>query len=179
MARTRGVRHSQSDRGFALLDLILVVTILGIVTAVAVQANSSDALRVDAAARAIAADLTEAQSMAIETGEPCGILFDTARNRYAFAGDDGALLAVSEAGLKLKVGLLAADVDRLVTSATAGDTGLSPVTLTAATFDGSALIVFGPDGAPRASGFAEVALGPAVLRVRVQAATGRITITAP
>lgn len=166
-------------RGFALLDLILVVTILGIVTAVAVQMSSTDGLRVDVAARGIAADLAEAQSMAIQTRQPCGILFDTARNRYAFAGDDGALLSVSEGVLRVKVGLAAVDVDRLVAAETAGERGLAPVTLTAATFGGSSLILFDPDGVPRASGYAEVALGTAVLRIRVQAPAGRITITAP
>lgn len=165
--------------GFSFVDLMLVVAILGIVTAVGVQVFDTDERRLDGAARALVADLLEAQGLAIETRVPFGVAFDLARNRAEFVVADGTLVATAETSLRLIAGLDAGAVDRLVAAQTSAHTGFGVVTLTAANFGGQNRVVFGTDGTPQNGGAVDLRLGAFQLRVRVQSATGRVVVTAP
>ena len=60
-----------------------------------------------------------------------------------------------------------------------GDPGLGSVELASADFGGGTDLIFDPDGSPRNSGMVQIQVGTEVLRVRVQAGTGRIVITEP
>ncbi len=165
--------------GFSFVDLMLVVAILGIVTAVGVQTFDTDERRLDAAARAIEADLLEAQSLAIQTRVPFGLLFDVAKNRARFVMADGTTAAASETVLRLLAGLDATEVDRLLAAEASAHDGFGDVTLTAANFAGRTRVVFAADGTPQDGGLADLQLGAFQLRIRVQAVTGRIVVTAP
>lgn len=167
------------ERGATLLDLILVVVILGILSAIAVQTLDSDELALDAAARATAADVQRAQSLAIETRIPFGIQFDTATNSSRFVLAGGSTARAAEASLRATAGLTAIDVERLLDARTSGDPEFARVTLQTASFAGTSRLVFGADGSPSSDGLVEFRLGGRWLRVRVQDASGRITITAP
>ncbi len=167
------------ERGATLLDLLLVVVILGILSAVAVQTLDTDELALDAAARATAADLQRAQSLAIETRIPFGVHFDTAANRSRFVLASGSTARAAEASLRMTPGLTATDVERLLDAHTSGDPAFAHVTLQAANFAGGSQVLFGADGSPSSDGLVEFRLGGRWLRVRVQDASGRITITAP
>lgn len=165
--------------GATLLDLLLVVTILGIVTAVAVRATDDDDLQLDAAARAIAADLQEAQALAIETRTAVGLRFDVANARTWFVLDQGDRPAAAKAALSADPSLDPGDVSRLLAARSRGDDGFAPVRIAAADFGGNPQVTFLADGTPRDGGAAELRLGELWLRVRVQAGTGRIAVTAP
>jgi prepilin-type N-terminal cleavage/methylation domain-containing protein len=174
-ASTTAVRSA----GFSLVELMIVVAIVGIVIAVGVQIVDTDERKVDATARAIAADLLEAQTLAIETRVPFGLAFDVARNASKFVLPDGTTPVASELALRLRAGLDGDAVDRLLAAQTSGRFGFGDVTLTTADFGGAALVTFATDGTPSSDGLVQVAAGRTALRVRVQAATGRIVVTAP
>lgn len=171
--------HHAATAGFTLIDLMMVVVILGIVTAVAVRVGSTDELRADATARAIAADLHEVQTLAIETRLPLGILYDAGRNLSALTLENGTVVRGNETALRAKAGLGADDAERILAVRTSGSYTFAPCNLTDVDFGGGDVIVFEIDGSPRSDGYVEVAAGNVRLRVRVQTTTGRITITAP
>ncbi|MBK8974944.1 MAG: hypothetical protein IPM29_03380 [Planctomycetes bacterium] len=165
--------------GFGLIDLLLVVTILGILAAVAIPALRSDDLVLDAAARAVEADLQEARGLAIDTAEPLGVRFDPGQNRYWFVLADGQTPRAAESALRARTDLTAADVGRLLEARTNGEAGLAPAVLGTVDFAGGKDVIFDPDGSARVGGLAELSLAGGWLRVRVQGGTGRIVITAP
>ena len=175
MTTQRGRAHG--DSGWTIIELMLVVVILGIVSAIAVQTLDTDELALDAAARATAADLQCAQSLAIETRVAFGVRFDTAGNSSRFVLGTGSTAKGAETSLRASVA--ASDVERLLEARASGDPDFGRVTLTMANFTGASLIVFRPDGSPSSDGLVEFRHGGSWLRVRVQDASGRITITAP
>lgn len=171
--------HQQQQRGIALLDLLLVVTILGIVTAIAVRANDDDDLQLEAAARGVAADLLQAQELAIATQLAVGLWFDTSSHRTWFVLRDGTTPTAAAATLRADADLDRNEVERLLAAQSRGEAGLAPVTVHSADFGGRAMATFLADGSPRDAGVVELRRGSSWLRVRVQAATGRVTVTAP
>jgi prepilin-type N-terminal cleavage/methylation domain-containing protein len=170
-------RRTQDDRGWTMVELMLVVVILGIVSAIAVQTLDTDELALDATARATAADLQRAQSLAIETRITFGVRFDTGNNSSRFVLGGGATARSAETSLRAT--LTAAEVERLLEARASGDPAFGRVTLQTASFAGTSQILFRPDGSPSSDGLVEFRHGGKWLRVRVQDASGRITITAP
>ena len=73
-----------SPRGFTLVELVLMISIIGILAYLAVPrvAGISDA-RLDAASVRIATDLRYARGRAASDRERFGVAFDPARDRYA------------------------------------------------------------------------------------------------
>lgn len=177
--RRRSRAPTNPIAGFTLLDLMLVVTILAIVTATAVMVVDTDEMALDATARAIAADLYRAQRFAVETKVPVGMDFDTTANTAEFVLEDGTTPAESESVLRGLVGVVADVVDDLVTAKPDADATYEKARIASADFAGTDTVLFQPDGRPVAGGYVQVDLGGTWLRIRVQDATGRITITGP
>lgn len=167
------------QRGIALLDLLLVVTILGIVTAIAVRTHDDEDLQLEAAARGVAADLLQAQELAIATQLAVGLWFDTSDHRTWFVLLDGTTPTAAAATLRGDTNLDRNEVERLLAARSRGEGGLSPVTVHSADFGGRTMATFLADGSPRDAGVVELRRGSTWLRVRVQAASGRVTVTAP
>lgn len=167
------------QRGIALLDLLLVVTILGIVTAIAVRTHDDEDLQLEAAARGVAADLLQAQELAIATRVAVGLWFDTSGHRTWFVLRDGTTPTAAAATLRRDADLDRNEVERLLAAQSRGEGGLSPVTVRSADFGGRTMATFLADGSPRDAGVVELRCGRSWLRVRVQAASGRVTVTAP
>jgi len=70
-------------RGFTLTELIVILSIVGILAWVAwPRITAMDEIKLDAAARRLAADLRYAQSLAMSKRTVHGILFEPALGRY-------------------------------------------------------------------------------------------------
>ncbi len=162
-----------------MLDLLLVIAILAIVAGTALRAPPSAQGELDAAARAVAADLLVAQGLALETRTAFGLRIDPATDRTNFVLGTGARPATVEASLRASASLTSVEVDRLLAATSRGTAGWPNVRIASSSFNGGANVVFEPDGSVRDGGTAELRIGTDWLRVRVRAATGRITITAP
>lgn len=165
--------------GLGLVDVMLVVTILGILAAVAAPMMRGGDLALDQAARMLAADLREAQALAIETRQPLGVRFEPAQNRYRFILADGRTPREAEATLRATPGLAAAEVERLLEARTWGDPALAEARLGSAVFGPGSDLIFDADGTPRQSGLVDLTGDGSWLRLRVQTGTGRIAITGP
>ena len=165
--------------GFALFDLLLVMVIVAIVAGAAIRLPATTDLELDAAARGVAADLLVAQGLALETRTAFGLRIDPATHKSVFVLGTGQRPAAVEATLRGTATLTAVEVERLLAAKSRGEAGWKGIHVASSSFNGSANVVFEPDGRVRDGGYCELRAGTAWLRVRVQAATGRIAITAP
>jgi prepilin-type N-terminal cleavage/methylation domain-containing protein len=88
---------SRVSRGFTLVEILSVIVILGIASAIIIpQMGTRDDMRAAAAARTLVADLIYAQNQAITSGRWVYVKFDVANNKYtllstANSGGDVAL----------------------------------------------------------------------------------------
>ena len=72
-----------TSRGFSLTELIVIISILGILSWLAYPKMAAmDEIKLDAAARRLAADLRYAQSLAMSRRVIHGVLFDPALEKY-------------------------------------------------------------------------------------------------
>ena len=166
------------SRGFTLVELLLVLTILGILAGGAVTMRNTDAHELDATARQVAADLLQAQQLAIAHRLPIGLSFDDDFTGPTFVLADGTALADAETTLRARSDLDSQAVDRLLVQSPRTASGLGPATAVAG-FGGSDLVVFAADGTPSAGGTVQLTLGKSVLNVRCAPVTGRVAVTAP
>lgn len=167
-----------STRGIALMDVLLAITIIGIMSAISMRTLRSEEWDLDATARAIAADLTTAQTLALETGVALGVAFEAGTNKWHFVLADGTTPDKSEAALRASPSVGAAQLERLLAARARGEAGFGSFTLDPQ-FGGRDRLAFEADGSTAGSGYVQVGRGDAWLRVRVQVATGRVTVTAP
>ncbi len=73
----------RADRGFTMVELVLVLTLLGLLAWIAYPKFATYyEIKLDAAARRVAADLRYAQSQTIGTRTTYGLLFEPALGRY-------------------------------------------------------------------------------------------------
>ncbi len=169
-------------RGFTLIEILIVVTLLGIAGALVIPAmGSTGALRIQAAVRTIVADITVAQSEAVAFQERRALVFNVEASSYRVISVPGNTLDPDSNTLydpSRRGGLYAvnfADEDRY------GD-----ARITAASFDGQPAIIFDSMGGPiadpgantpSAGGTITVTGGGQTFIIRVEAFTGRVTVT--
>lgn len=169
--------------GFTLVEILVVVVILGIIaTVVGVSIGTRDDLKVQAAARVLAADLQYAQSRAIVRREPHYVTIGASRSSLQLAtrvsGSWSVLVHPIDKGeFKMVFG-------------PSGSGGGQDVILKAEDFDGSAVFGFDETGAPffcDANGGNRVAAstpatftlaaGEHELTVAIQPITGEVSIS--
>lgn len=167
---------------FTLIEILIVVALLGIAGAMVIPAmGSTGSLRIQAAIRTIVADITVAQSEAVAFQERRALVFNVDTSSYrviAVPGntldpDNNTLYDPSRHGGLYVVNF--ADEDRY------GD-----ARITAAEFDGQPAIIFDGMGGPiadpgantpSAGGSITVTGGGQTFIIRVEAFTGRVTVT--
>lgn len=167
------------QRGASLVHVLLTAVVLGIVAGAAVPMLADDGRGLDATARAVAADLERTRSLAIAARTTLGIEFDVPGNRSRCVLGDGRTPSAAESTLRARSDLGEQDVARLLAAATSGDAGFVHARLHDAAFAGGSRLLWLPDGSPVAGGLVEFRAGSTWLRVRVQAGSGRVAVTAP
>ena len=172
-------RPTRASPGFTLVDLLLVLAILALAAAAVIRRPATAAIELDSAARGVVADLVEAQGLALETRTAFGLRIDPVTERTHFVLGDGTRPGTVAASLRTGGALSGVEVDRLVAARSRGEDGWPGVHVHSAAFGGTTRVVFEPDGSVRDGGVAELRAAGTWLRVRVQAGTGRIAITAP
>ena len=166
-------------RGFTLVELLLVLTLLAILAGAATATFDHDDQALATAAQQMAADLATAQAMAVRTRIPFGLAADVGTGRTTFVLADGTPPQAAETRLRGLGSLTAAELDQLLHTRSHGAAGFGSVQITAADFGGVPRVVFDADGSPSAGGMFELSDRRSWLRVRCAPATGRITTTAP
>lgn len=157
---TRALRlHAPAGRAFTLLEVVLVIAIMAIFSAIAVPryANSVSLSRVETAARRVAADLDFARAQAMTASKPQPVVFSVATNTYQLTGQVDP-------------------VRRAMAYLT--DLSVEPYksTLVSATFGGSATVTFDLYGMPSSAGTIVVRSGSRQKSIILDATSGRTTI---
>jgi prepilin-type N-terminal cleavage/methylation domain-containing protein len=145
--------------GFSLVELVLVLLVIGVVSAIAAP-RYGDALarfRADAAARRVAGDLALVQARARSTGTSCTVNFDVTGNAYQLPGEK--------------------DFKRALTVYTVDLAG-SPyfASMGTANFGASATVTFNGFGVPSNAGYVRLSVGKAVRTISIDADNGVATV---
>lgn len=166
------MHRTRSARGFTLVELLIVVTVLGIATAMVIPSMGSvGVLRVQAAVRTIVADITQAQSEALAYQRGRAIIFDSDANSWSVVEINGATLN-PDADTLWKTSIKGKDF---------GDTRII-----SSDFDGDNVLIFDEMGAPveaplstsaAATGTIDIHGSGQTFRITVEAYTGRVVVS--
>jgi prepilin-type N-terminal cleavage/methylation domain-containing protein len=118
-----GLRDSHRDnRGFTLMEIVVVLLVMGIITAFAVGRGSSEGVEMKVRSEVFKTHLRHAQLMAMNAGEHWGIatneggtqywLFDydgTASTQHTLPGEDSATIDLSDEGTVVSPGIYSFD----------------------------------------------------------------------
>jgi prepilin-type N-terminal cleavage/methylation domain-containing protein len=170
--------NAGSISGFTLVEILVVVIILGIASAIIIpQIGSRDDLIVSAAARVAMADLIYAQNRAIATQKPHFIKFDGQTYTIYDVPPVGAVTPIEHPINKKSY----------VTTFGAANSGLERVTIDSKDFDGQSIIGFDELGSPFAfdgtstpplvnEGTIVVKCGQTQLTIAIEPYTGEATV---
>ena len=153
----RSARAPGRRRGFSYVEIVIVVLVLGILTAAAVPkyADTLVRMRLDAAARRIATDLATAQARACATSSSQTITFTLppAGNRYEIAG----MSDPDRPGVTYAVNLAEAPYQ---------------ITLGAVDLGGDATLIYNGYGIPDSAGTIVIQAGKYARRITIDPDTG-------
>jgi MSHA pilin protein MshC len=171
-------------RGFTLVEILTVVVILGIVSAMVVpQITSRDDLNAAAAARVLMSDLMYAQNLAITTQTPQYIQFNGSTQTYGI---------YNATPLTTPVNNPITNAPYTVKFGSGGVSGLTTCAFGSVNFDGKSTLVFDELGSPwtydstkpagsqltaLTSGSVAVTCGKITLTVKVEPYTGNLSVS--
>lgn len=159
-------------RGYTLVEVLIVVTVLGIAGAVAAPAFSqTGVLRVQTALRSIVADISEAQADALAMQQSRAVVFDAASTSYTIVRVPGTTVDAKVDGISTS----------FVGGSRYGDARFDKVS-----FNGGNTLIFDEMGSPVAAagsstpaneGSLEVTGSSQRFRIAVQPYTGRVIVS--
>ncbi len=162
-----GKDRSRRPSGFTLIEVLIVVAIMGIVSAMVIpQMLAAGTLGVQAAARVIIADVLFAQNDAIAQQQNRRVVFEPDNERYSLTDTAGGVLSV-----KWKNNSASNYVVDFTT-----DTRFQGVVIVSADFAGTPTLEFDVLGAPLNGGTVEIEYQGRRYRVTVASFTGRVTV---
>ena len=160
-------RQASVGRGYTLIEVLIVVTIVGIAGAVVVPAMlSAGSLGVQAASRMIIADLLYAQNDAVAKQRVRTVKFDVFADSYNLRDEDDKMLHAQWMG--------GSDENYIVDFQ--NDSRFDGVNITKVDFDGDAEVSFDELGAPSSGGVIELEFESEAYRINVASFTGKVTI---
>lgn len=160
-------------RGYTLIEVLLVVSILGIVSAAVIPSMlTAGQMGVQAAARIVVADLMYAQNEAIAQQSPRTVVFDVANDRYELRDQNGKVMTAD---------WINGSANNYVVDFTK-DQRFQGVSITAVDFGGSTpadklKVSFDDLGGPTSGGSITIKFDQQSYRIDVAEFTGRITVT--
>ncbi|MEM6554034.1 MAG: type II secretion system protein [Planctomycetota bacterium] len=159
--------RSRSQSGYTLIEVLIVVTILGIATAVVVpNLLQAGTLGVQAAARVVVADILYAQNDAMTRNATRRVVFVPADNGYSLTDSSGTLLSSAMQG----------GADQNYAIDFDDDERFRGVEILSADFGGTPVLQFDDLGTPIQGGVVELRYDQQTYRVTVAAFTGRVTV---
>ena len=171
---TRPPASNRAARGFTLVELVLIISILGLLVVIAVPDRSAvDEVSLRSAARRLASDLRYAQGQSIARRIRHGVRFELAEKRYEVVAT-GRGEPIEDPGARGH----ALVVSFKEPSAAHG------VTLVSASFDGAPEVSFDSFGVPsnvagreiRRPGIVVLACGGMTSSIEVAPGTGKVTV---
>ncbi|MEM9883754.1 MAG: GspH/FimT family pseudopilin [Planctomycetota bacterium] len=161
-------RTSRPRHGYTLVEVLLVVSILGVISAMVVPSMlSAGQMGVQAAARAVVADLLYAQNEAIAQQAPRQVVFDDTNDRYELRDEFGNALGKD---------WVSGDTSKYVVDFTEDDRFMG-VSIVAVDFNGGSTVTFDDLGGPDTGGSVTVRFDNQRYRIDVAEFTGRVTVT--
>jgi len=155
-------------RGFTLVEVLIVVTIIGIAGAIVVpQMLTAGTLGIQAAARMVISDILYAQNEAIANQATRKIIFDVIENSYRLS--DVADVTITASWIDSDSQNYVIDFDETTKQ-------FGRIKIKSVNFDGNSELAFDALGAPSNGGTIEVEYLDTVYRVTVAAFTGRVTV---
>ena len=160
-----------SNRGFTLIEVLVIVVILSIVGMVAIPMMGSTAItELKAAANMVSADLEYAKSIAIAKGQIYSVQFDTGAESYRVKDQNGSTITHPVNGVDYVVDFSA-------------DSRIDQVTISSVNFDSTNEVKFDYLGNPLngnddslSSGTVTLEAGGQTMTIEVEPVTGYISI---
>ncbi|MEM7681823.1 MAG: type II secretion system protein [Planctomycetota bacterium] len=159
----------RTPRAYTLIEMLIVVTILGIAAAIVVpQMLRAGTLGVQAATRIVVADILFAQNEAATRKTTRRVVFDVDNNSYQITDGDGQAVAST----------LQAGSNPVYEVSFEGDDRFQGVEILAADFNGAPILEFDDLGSPTSpsGGSVDLRFDNRQYRVRIAPFTGRVSI---
>lgn len=171
--RTRRDNRGLDARAYTLAEMLVVIVILGIASALVIPSmGDAGVLRIQAAVRTLVSDITFVQTDALAYQQRRAVIFDTEANSYTLAevnvssGGDVTYTPMYLAGGPSGLYIVDFDVD-----------GFDGARLAQPDFDGDATLIFDELGAPVADGASDEAAGMGSIYIDSNRATFRVDVS--
>ena len=165
-----------SEKAFTLVEILVVVVILGLAGAIVVPSLSQpSSFSVQAAGRAVIADILIAQNDAVASQSPRSVVFDPALNRYRLIDNLGATLQVAWKAGDVANYVIDFNADTRFRGVTVQIDGVTGLPVDGGT--GLPTVTFDALGAPNVGGTVDLVAVSTRYRITITPFTGRVTIT--